>query len=212
VVSLLIVLVVYSFAAGKSRVGLSYQKLLTALAVLIVVIAGAITWVQNAPAGQNKAAEKRQEITAILHGATDPGGTTEQRLEFYGSAISAFCQKPLTGWGLGGWPVFYYGYEKPDYPHNIVLEIAAEQGFLGLLALFSFLGAICVASRRIWVSGSDFAFPLPLFAFSFLACMFSSDLNARTLWFWAGTIFAISRMCAPRLLARFYSEPVLQPA
>jgi len=31
--------------------------------------------------------------------------------------------------------------------------------------------------------------------------MFSSDLNARTLWFWAGTVFAINRICLSKATA-----------
>lgn len=57
------------------------------------------------------------------------------RLKHYSDAWQLFKQKPLFGMGTGGFP--------GGYPHNIFLEIAAENGLLGLIIFFSFLFAIC---------------------------------------------------------------------
>jgi len=193
--STLFMLLAYSVIARKIKGFLSYKQILAGVVLFVVVITSALSQIDRYPAAQAKVAEKQQELVAFFEGASDPGGTMEQRLDFYRSAILAFARKPLGGWGVGGWPVFYYGYEKDGFPHNVILEVAAEQGYLGLVTLFAFLGAIWLAARNIWKLRPDLAAALPLFAFSLLVCMFSSDLNARTFWFWAGTVFAINRIC-----------------
>jgi len=62
------------------------------------------------------------------------GPSTVQRLELYSSAILLFLQKPLLGVGTGGFP--------GGYPHNIFLEIAAENGVFGLLLFICFLFSV----------------------------------------------------------------------
>lgn len=57
-----------------------------------------------------------------------------QRLELYSSAILLFLQNPLLGAGTGGFP--------GGYPHNIFLEIAAENGIFGLLLFICFLFSV----------------------------------------------------------------------
>jgi O-antigen ligase len=62
------------------------------------------------------------------------GPSTGLRLELYSSAILLFLQKPLLGVGTGGFP--------GGYPHNIFLEIAAENGVFGLLLFICFLFSV----------------------------------------------------------------------
>lgn len=196
--SMLIVMVVYSFAVRKNTGFVNYKQILRGIAIVVVVTGCALLWVERFPAAQAKIAEKQLELEAFAGGAHNPGGTMEERLDYYRSAISAFRKDPLIGLGLDGWTVYYYGFEKSDYPHNIVLEIAAEQGVVGLATFLAFLAAVWMASRRIWKQRPEHAFAIPLFLYSFLVCMFSGDINVRALWFWSGTIFAISRMCFSR--------------
>ena len=61
--------------------------------------------------------------------------TVNIRLESYSTAWQLFKNKPLFGIGTGGFP--------GGYPHNIFLEIAAENGLLGLIIFFGFLFTIC---------------------------------------------------------------------
>ena len=60
------------------------------------------------------------------------------RLKLYSSAWQLIKQKPLFGLGTGG---FQKGGRQ--YPHNIFLEIAVENGLLGLVIFLCFLFAIC---------------------------------------------------------------------
>ena len=209
--SVLFVLITYSFIARTIKTSFSYKQLLVGLLVLASLILPALSWVERYPAVQARVSEKEKELAAFLQGERDPGGTLGERLEYYNSAAAAFAEKPLSGWGIGGWPVYFFGIEKEDYPHNLFLEIAAEQGLPGLIALSAFFISICAAGRQIWKQRPDLAFPIPLFGYSLLTCMFSGDLNTRSLWLLCGTILAISRMCASEANARFqyrYPSPV----
>ena len=58
------------------------------------------------------------------------------RAKIYSDAWQLFKDKPLFGRGTGGFP-------ERGYPHNIFLEIAVENGLLGLIIFFGFLFAIC---------------------------------------------------------------------
>lgn len=62
------------------------------------------------------------------------GISAKERLDLYSSAITLFIQKPLLGVGVSGFP--------GGYPHNIFLEIAAENGIIGLIIFICFLFAI----------------------------------------------------------------------
>jgi O-antigen ligase len=209
--SVLFVLITYSFIARTVRTSFSHKQILAGLLVFALLILPALSWVERYPAVQARVAEKEKELIAFFQGERDPGGTLGERVDYYRSASSAFAEKPLSGWGVGGWPVYFFGFEKEDYPHNLVLEIAAEQGLPGLIALFAFFGAIYVAARRIWKERPDLAFPIPLFAYSVLTCMFSGDLNTRSLWLLCGTILAISRMSIREARARsHYRYPVFR--
>jgi len=64
----------------------------------------------------------------------EEGPSTVQRLELYSSAILLFLQNPLLGVGTGGFP--------GGYPHNIFLEVAAENGIFGLLLFICFLFSV----------------------------------------------------------------------
>jgi len=60
------------------------------------------------------------------------------RLKLYSTAWQLFKQKPLFGLGTGG---FVLG--ECRYPYNIFLEIAVENGLLGLVIFLGFLFVIC---------------------------------------------------------------------
>ena len=71
--------------------------------------------------------------------------STKQRLERYQAAIRLFAQKPLLG---GGTDSFAQRTQLDKYPHNIFLEIASENGLIGLLVFFVFLGSVVRAGFR----------------------------------------------------------------
>jgi O-antigen ligase len=112
------------------------------------------------------------------------------RLEYYGSAISAFLKHPLLGLGFGGWALFHdtlYHFvpEAHDlrevlwrHPHNIGLEVLSETGLIGgLLGIwFGILIFKRTAFRLLGHSFLDSA-PILLLAFSLFNALKSGDLN-----------------------------------
>lgn len=72
-----------------------------------------------------------------MHAITQ-GLSTQERIERYRAAITLFVQRPLFGGGTDG----YAQRTGLGYPHNIFLEIASENGLLGLLVFICFLVSV----------------------------------------------------------------------
>jgi hypothetical protein len=78
------------------------------------------------------------------------------RLEIARSAWQVFLAQPLAGVGLGGLrPIFaaqdFAASEPPVHAHNLVLQLLAEMGVLGLLAwLLTFWGTLLTVGRTHW--------------------------------------------------------------
>jgi O-antigen ligase len=169
----------------------------------LLAFAGSLDWLQQQESAQAKFATKRAEIEEVLRGSSTPTYTAGRRLTLYRWALEMFAEKPLAGWGLGGWSYYALDRDIPAYPHNLVLEIAAEEGVLGLAALGSLLLTVSLALRRIWRSSPDLSFIAPVFAFSLLATMTSGDINVnRPLWLWCGMIFALAGIVRRRVHER----------
>ena len=118
-----------------------------------------------------------------------------------------FFSSPILGIGTGSfelvspWIVF-------DYPHNLFVEIASENGVLGLVILFaiiilgfrySFFSIKAFANRQeqtlMWRSITFFA----IFLFALWNSMFSGDLALNEIvWFSIGLIYAAYLLCMKR--------------
>src|SRR5207248_8364655 len=75
---------------------------------------------------------------SVLLGGTENGDSfSNGRLHLWGQAWRAFTSHPFLGIGTGG-----FGAINPIelYPHNILLETAAELGVIGLLLVLTLLG------------------------------------------------------------------------
>ena len=166
----------------------------------LLAFAGSLYWLQRQEAAQEKFRTKKAEVEEVLRGSSTPTYTAGRRLTLYGWALQMFAEKPLMGWGLGGWSYYVFDRDTPSYPHNLILEIAAEEGVMGLAALGTLLLTVLLAMRRIWRKSPDLSFIVPVFAFSFLATLTSGDINVnRPLWLWCGVIFALAGIANRRL-------------
>ncbi len=177
---------------GPQRI--SRKVVLTGALLLIVGMAGALFWVRQLPGAEVKSHEKGNELSALMHGTLDAGGTTSKRLEFFKSSAMAFSEQPLSGLGLAGWGSYYYGDNRSAFPHCFLLEVAAEQGIPGLIALLGLLGAAAVSLARIRRAGSEFIFVLPVFLFSILLNMITGGIDNRIMFFWIAAVFVVDRM------------------
>ena len=86
-------------------------------------------------------------LQAIIQGLS-----TQDRLERYQVAAKLFAQRPLLGVGTDGYAELTGGL---GYPHNIFLEIASENGLIGLIIFISFLGAISWYGLRWFMRSSN---------------------------------------------------------
>jgi len=126
------------------------------------------------------------------------GESVVLRLDFYSSAIEAFMGKPLQGLGTGGFSVYYLGSDQRSYPHNILLEIGAEIGIIGLISFF-FLFGFCflylLKLERVYKKQEKYyliVVLLALLVFMFLNALVSGDINDNRLFFaWLGVVYAI---------------------
>jgi O-antigen ligase len=132
-------------------------------------------------------------LFASIGGDTTPGGSIDTRASLFGLAVSAFEAHPLIGVGTGGFAtiardtVTFAGYE---YPHNTVLQFAAELGIVGA-SLAVYIVALALLARTpqtvAWLAVRA------LGAFYVLNALVSGALyDERMLW---GLLFLL--LCAP---------------
>lgn len=76
-------------------------------------------------------------------------GSNEERYSLWQTAVSAYKEKPIIGWGYLNFEHYSleikhrYGYAKPDYgghAHNSYLEVLASTGTIGFLAFLTWIG------------------------------------------------------------------------
>ena len=178
---------------------LSRGAILTAVAAVIVAVSADVGCGSGtSPQRHTKFAAKASELSSASNRVFILlGGTAGQRYSFSESAWHAFLAKPLLGWGAGGWStLWHYSDERVlKYPHNFILEIAAEQGLAGLVPLALLLLAMFRACSKILRGpGRPFVFIVPVVALGLLGNAVTGQVEARDMWFWCGTLFALARM------------------
>ena len=114
---------------------------------------------------------------------TSPADTSsEARVELFSVALTMFEEHPVQGWGVSSFATMspsLAGSSGDAYPHNAVLQVAAELGALGVIVL---LGLVSLALARRLPRGPTGIVRL-LFVFFFLNAMVSGDiLQDRMTW------------------------------
>jgi O-antigen ligase/polysaccharide polymerase Wzy-like membrane protein len=189
----LFVTVALSALLVRNRQTASRMKLIAGAAAILIIAVAAYQWFENKPGMQQRLESKQSELIAFLNGSKMSAGTIEQRLSFYNSALDAFVAHPVLGLGAGGWSTFYSMNRVPTFPHSFVLEVAAEQGLVGLLLLTVLLGLLFRRAKALaWQP--QFAFLFPVLLFGVIINLFTGDLEDRSMWFWSGTVLAGARM------------------
>jgi O-antigen ligase len=128
-IALAIGLASYYVFRGQSIRRMNLRLALTSTAIIIVIILSSTIW------------NLFSQITTIPNiYYYNPefilrGPPTLERLEKYSAAIALFKQNPLLGMGTNGFELL----TEFGYPHNIFLEVAVENGLLGLIAFGYFL-------------------------------------------------------------------------
>ena len=113
-----------------------------------------------------------------------------------------WAQHPLFGSGIGSFPIIIGLGDIREYPHNVILEILAELGLVGLLIF----GLLLFFGLRILVKNFFTNTPLTLFIFllftiSFIESLFSSDISDHRL-----LILSLGLMMLPQKTKSIYDE------
>lgn len=125
--------------------------------------------------------------------------TSNIRKYVWGLAQRAFMRSPILGIGTGGFSSLIAKRDTRWYPHNIFLEIALENGILGLVTFVSFIiitlwyGLRIILNRFISSFNLNLAaIALAIFVFGFLNAQVSGDVTMNThMWFASGMIVSI---------------------
>ncbi len=176
-----------SAKVGLAKVGLA----IGVLGVTIVLLA---TYWFRGPA-MSKFRAKSTEVFQLAEGTSNLKGTAGQRLYYYGYAMDAIADKPLLGWGIGGWSTFYWHQDDKHYPHNLLMEVGVEQGIAGLVVLAFLLVTVFLTVKRTIINTGRGGVFLIVLSYCLSLTMFSGDLDDnRFLWFWCGAALAACRM------------------
>jgi O-antigen ligase len=115
---------------------------------------------------------------------TSVGGTSiDERVVLFEAAVAMFDERPVLGFGTGGFEAASPRFTGPPfyaYPHNAVLQFAAEFGFVGV-ALFA--GLVFVALKRPFPRNHLGNAVVVALAFFLLNAMVSDDIyGGRPMW------------------------------
>ncbi len=105
------------------------------------------------------------------------------RLVMWKEAFKVFIENPITGIGTGGFSVNLGQFLLGNYPHNIIIEILAELGLIGLILFIGFLWGV-IKNIIFLVKHSDDSktkritgLCLSLIVYTFISAMFSSTIG-----------------------------------
>lgn len=121
--------------------------------------------------------------------------TEESRVIFIPQALSVWSSYPIFGVGTGGFPIAAgYGDVLGNYPHNIFLELLAEQGLVGT-GLYLALIIMLVRYFLRWAGDLEDInsfLPLALFAGALAANSVTGDLRGYYLYCGFGALLSPS--------------------
>lgn len=123
-------------------------------------------------------------LFAFVVGSADaPGSGTAGRLTLFDVAWRMFTAQPVYGWGLAGFASFMTSHPSLDpntYPHNALLQFAADFGLIGLGVVSSLL--LVALSRPLPDDPAWHAIRYALFFLALNALVSGNIYEDRMLW------------------------------
>jgi O-antigen ligase len=194
IVSILFVLALSLFIHLKKKGVI--PRLVTSAATMILFIGIAVVsfhWL--IPFAHMKLTSKLGELEELMRGSVAPESSSEIRMRLSKMAVAAFSDRPIFGLGIGGFRRYYYGESEISYPHNLLLEILAEEGLIGLSAFLLFLMLVVKGiNRAARATSNRFIVLLWVLVFLLSTSLISGNLDdGRVLFMWCGVSLAVSR-------------------
>ncbi|MCL1067037.1 O-antigen ligase family protein [Shewanella olleyana] len=78
----------------------------------------------------------------------DMGNSITARADYFNIALEMFFEKPMLGHGFGSFSIYVTGVDGRLYPHNIILELLAETGLIGLILFISFITIFITSANQ----------------------------------------------------------------
>ena len=143
-----------------------------------------------------------------------------ERLVFYRDGLQIFLQRPLTGWGGGGWEALYLSFRSFPYisktTHNLYLQLLVEGGIIGLFLfgslLFFLFRELPGAFRKSTGAQTGFLFGILFLSFlhGFVDFNFSLGAYQLAVWFFAGCAsWSFQEKENPRVKVTFPAHPIV---
>jgi len=126
---------------------------------------------------------------------TEVGVSALTRLTLYREALDLWARSPIWGNGIGQFSVAVAGEDVRLYPHNVILELGAELGLIGVL-IFAMMIGMAFAKSLVTLGaqrGSAKAatrYLLVVCCFALLNAMVSGDINDNRILFTSVALLA----------------------
>lgn len=119
----------------------------------------------------------------VLFTEDNGGASSGGRIDRFSTAYEMISESPLMGKGLGSFPIYFNGEDVSDYPHNMIIEIFAEIGIVGLLAFSIFFAISLLGTVNMYRIHNGFIPTLGmvvvgLFIYYLANSMVSGDINS----------------------------------
>jgi len=126
------------------------------------------------------------------------GSSVEERLDLYRAAVELWAKVPIWGNGTGQFAIAVAGEDIRLYPHNIVLELGAETGFIGALVFVTMIGVAFIKGLVCLHTAKGFSrtvarYLLVAGCFALLNAMVSGDINDNRVLFALMGLLAATR-------------------
>ncbi|MBC7344231.1 MAG: O-antigen ligase family protein [Clostridia bacterium] len=130
---------------------------------------------------------------------TEGGTSVMTRLSLYRAAIELWANSPIWGNGTGQFGIAVAGEDIRLYPHNIVLELGAEVGLIGVLVfatmiLVAFAKPLITLRAQKGLAKIATRYLLVACCFALMNALLSGDVNDnRILFTWIALLATASR-------------------
>ena len=189
-------------------------RVVTAIFLLFILVTGiGAAYIVLRQFDLGKYTAKAGELE-VLFTQGSSSGSAGKRVDFYRATLAALPNQPLLGTGIGSWSTFYFGNDQRNYPHNLFLEIAFEEGLVGLTAFLALLALVGAAVYRMLIASRSHFLVLGLLVlYCVIISLFSGDLDDnRLLWLWMGITLSICRLVEFRVHAFHVMQRALRRA
>lgn len=149
--------------------------------------------------------------------ATERGISAATRITLYREAIELWANSPIWGTGTGQFGIAVTGEDIRLYPHNILLELGAETGIIGVLVFLSMIGfafakGVDCLHRGKGATKTVTRYLLVAAFFALLNAMISGDINDNRVLFTLVGLLAATPHFQGNVVARGVSSCATPPS